>query len=453
VSFPRESACDTIVLGGGVAGLAAAAELAKRNNRVVVVEARSRLGGRVLTLRGERPIPLELGAEFIHGCPSQTLRWLRREHLATYPANEEAWLFESGRLRHQPGLWDRIERSLDRLEIPEEGDASVAECLREKNARTRRLVHYFVAGFHAAPPNDISARALAKEADDAAHSFRLRRGYQGLVDGMVSDLERRGGSFRLGAEVREVAWRPGAVKVSGVSAGGPWEIRALRAVVALPLGVLQQGKVHFSPPLADKKAALAGLAMGGVTRVLLWFSDAFWEKRGRELGFVHAPGERIPTWWTTGPLRYPLLTGWAGGPKSEALGDLEPERIRRVALASLSRIFRRTARDLERRLSGFYFHDWNRDPFSLGAYSYARPGGSGAAGELATPLSDTLFFAGEATHFEGQSGTVNGALASGARVAKEIQRARRREGLERESVERIEANLPGRSVPHVHSHR
>jgi monoamine oxidase len=71
-------------------------------------------------------------------------------------------------------------------------------------------------------------------------------------------------------------------------------------------------------------------------------------------------------------------------------------------------------------LSASYFHDWNSDPFSYGAYSYVKAGGEGCQATLAAPIANTLFFAGEHTDTTGHNGTVHGAIASGQRAAKEI---------------------------------
>ena len=79
--------------------------------------------------------------------------------------------------------------------------------------------------------------------------------------------------------------------------------------------------------------------------------------------------------------------------------------------------------DLESCLEAASFHDWQSDPFSRGAYSYAKVGADGAQKALGAPVENTLFFAGEATDTSGHNGTVNGAIASGYRAAAEIIRA------------------------------
>lgn len=103
-----------------------------------------------------------------------------------------------------------------------------------------------------------------------------------------------------------------------------------------------------------------------------------------------------------------------------ALKGLATEEITHNALQALARIMGIDARDLEAQMTGAFTHDWQADPFSRGAYSYAAVGGIGAAQTLASPVAETLYFAGEATNADGYNATVHGAIASGYRVAEEI---------------------------------
>jgi monoamine oxidase len=93
-------------------------------------------------------------------------------------------------------------------------------------------------------------------------------------------------------------------------------------------------------------------------------------------------------------------------------------------LKTLSRLLTVSLPGLEERLEGAYFHDWQGDPFSRGAYSYGKVGADGAQEALGRPIEQTLFFAGEATASPGSNGTVHGAMASGYRAAREILDAR-----------------------------
>lgn len=253
--------------------------------------------------------------------------------------------------------------------------------------------------------------------------FRPAGGYgaalAALAGGFGEQVE-----LQFGSVVRAVRWRRGRVVAEGVRAGRPFRAEAPRAIVTLPLGVLRA--VRFSPALVHKREALRGLASGAVVKVVLLFREPFWEAleggRYRDASFFHAPQAAFPTFWTALPARMPLIVAWAGGPKALRLARLAPPRLVHRAVESLEAVFgsRSVARS---RLQAAWLHDWQRDPYARGAYSYVTVGGCGARRALAAPIEETLFFAGEATDFEGEHGTVAGALASGVRAAREALHA------------------------------
>jgi len=182
-------------------------------------------------------------------------------------------------------------------------------------------------------------------------------------------------------------------------------------------------RVRFTPALTEIEDAANRLAMGQVVKVILRFRDPFWEDSAdlKDLTFVHAVAETLPTWWSQFPLRAPVLAGWAGGTRADRLSLESEDALLDHALESLSHIFRTSKPFLEQALVEFYTHNWHKDPFSAGAYSYIPVGGLDAQAHLAQPLDDTLFFAGEATNTGGHHGTVHGAIATGLRAAREIQ--------------------------------
>jgi monoamine oxidase len=218
--------------------------------------------------------------------------------------------------------------------------------------------------------------------------------------------------------------------VSGRQLGAPFAVRGRQAILTLPLGVLQQpprapGAVRFLPALELKRAALGALASGPVIKLLLRFASSFWEElhqgRYRDASFFHATDARgIRTFWTPAPARAPLLVAWAGGPRALRLAaGASPAELVRTALASLQALFGKGV-DIAGRLESYYYHDWQRDPFARGAYSYVMVGGDDARQSLARPVDHTLFFAGEATDTGNEAGTVTGALTSGIRAAREL---------------------------------
>lgn len=157
-------------------------------------------------------------------------------------------------------------------------------------------------------------------------------------------------------------------------------------------------------------------------KLLLRFAAPFWEDlhggRYRDAAFFHAPHAPVPTFWTAAPARAPLLVAWAGGPRAQRLSAAASHAdLVRTAIASLRTLFG-TRVDVAGQLEGYYYHDWQHDPFARGAYSYALVGADEAREVLARPIEATVFFAGEATDSD-EAGTVTGALQSGLRAARE----------------------------------
>jgi len=127
----------------------------------------------------------------------------------------------------------------------------------------------------------------------------------------------------------------------------------------------------------------------------------------------------VPVFWTLAPLAAPVLVGWAGGPDAERLSGRREEDVLRAALRSAARGLGQTQGALEEQLDGAAILDWTRDPFARGGYAVFPVGSDGASETLARSVEGTLFFAGEATA-GARAGTVDGALRSGERAAREV---------------------------------
>ncbi|MBN1237210.1 MAG: FAD-dependent oxidoreductase [Gammaproteobacteria bacterium] len=433
-------AFDAVVLGAGAAGLAAAVELGRHGRSVCVLEARERVGGRILT-RTEPGIgaPVELGAEFVHGTPAETLGWLRSAGKAVVDLGGQRWRKHGGELRPADDLFGELKRGLARVPRPEQDmafgaflDGPARDSLPE---HLREFARTLVEGFDAADASRTSALDTLEEwtagAGADAPTFRPLGGYASLIDTLTRAIDPTRVSLRLGAVADSVEWRAGAVSVSGTRHGEAFLVEAPQAVVTLPVGVLASapgspGAVQFAPPLDAKRRALAGLAMGAAVKVVLRFREPFWETldggRYRNGAFFHAAEASFPTLWTSLPLRLPVLTAWAGGPRAARIAAGGEAETVRLALDSVEAVFGGGVR-ARAALEASYLHDWQSDPFARGAYSYVTVGGAGAQGALAAPLDDTLFFAGEAADAGGQSATVAGALASGRLAAIEVVEA------------------------------
>ena len=446
---------DVVVIGAGVAGLAAARRLAEAGTSVVVLEGRDRIGGRILTVRDPRfPVPVELGAEFVHGSAEETSDLARRERLVLCDVRGERWRATDGALTPiaDHDFWKRLTGVMRHLDARRTPDRSFLDFLESKPggralAHDRRLALEFVEGFHAADPERLSERAVADggvpEDREEQRQARFLVGYDRVPAALATNL---GDRILLSRTAHHVVWDKGRVEVhhraSRNTVPDERSAQARAVIIAVPLAVLQQTDgetaITFTPDVAGARKAAGQLAMGTVVRVAMAFREPFWESRTvrrasgtrslTELSFLHSADPDIPVWWTPAPVRASLLIGWAGGPKATRLraslggrGDIEDRAVR-----ALARQFGIPRARIGALVEQCWYHDWSGDPYTLGAYSYALVGGSRAAARLGRPIEDTVFFAGEAADTEGRTGTVAGAIGTGYRAAELVLRLTRR---------------------------
>jgi monoamine oxidase len=437
---------DVLVVGAGAAGLAAARRLAECGRRVAVVEARDRIGGRIFTRHVPAAIPgltvpLELGAEFVHGLPAESWRLIHEAGLETQELDGSMLAFEQGRLQPADAAPDAAPdlqemcRWLARQ--PAGTDPAFSDYLRRAgiDGRRRRRAVRYVEGFNAADHRLIGVAALAlqqaaEDAIQASRLFHVRAGYDSMASFLHRAIVSAGAVLLLQRTVSRIDWRPGTVSAQGAGPNGePFVIEANRAVITLPLGVLQAGSVRFDPAPSVLQSEVARLVMGEVVRVVLEFRTRFWQADAvlsqhsmlaqelQHLSFLFTDNGLPGTWWTPHPDRAAVLTGWVGGP---CAASLERRGIVGRCLHSLAGIFGLPHESVEAQLQGAHFHDWHTDPFSRGAYSYAPAGALTASANLAEPIERTLYLAGEHTCVSGHWGTVHGALQSGDAAAARV---------------------------------
>jgi monoamine oxidase len=427
---------DVVVIGAGAAGLAAAAHLSRHRKSICILEARERVGGRIYSVRPRgNAFPLELGAEFIHGESQAVFDQLRLVGDVAVDAGQSRHRAQRpGELQETENLFEKMKERFKRIPQPR-ADMPFAEFL-EKHRRAlppeiRAFATMLVQGYDGADPERASAKEILKEwaggSSADAPTFRPQRGYGALTDALVGGLDPQYVCLQLHSIVTEVRWQRGQVKVLFTRHGEPMEVTARQAIVTLPLGVMQlpplaPGSVLFSPALPRKQLPLSRLIMAPVIKLALCFSRPFWteieDRRHRDVAFFFAQGAPFPTFWSTLPVRSSVLYAWSGGPNAARIVARTTDEVLRPALASLGQIFGKD-RNYRRMLEGVYWHDWQNDPYSSGAYSYAGVGGGTARKPLAQPVEQTLFFAGEALDEEEPS-AVGGALNTGRKAAEQI---------------------------------
>ena len=432
----QQDQCDVAIVGAGVSGLAAARDLTNAGLTVTILEARHRIGGRVLTYHDPLSgLPIELGAEFIHGRPPELLQIMGDNSLGFYEVSESHLFSLNNRIEDRPDHMAKIEKLLSDAKADKDKDLTFAQLLDQCgcDSELKTWASSYVEGFNAADKERISVYALnqqskAEEQIGGDQSYRLLAGYENIPLALYKSAASK---IRLcrNTEVKEIRWSRHRVHISSqfVLSGTVRSTKCRKCLVTVPLGILQAARgcaaaILFSPEIKKVREAVSNLAVGSVVKVILHFRELFWQSRSEleRMGFLHTQDNFFPTWWSTLPVASPFLTAWVGGPKAEKLDGQSPICIVQQAIRSLSHILRTKESQLFELLENWYVHDWQTDVYSRGAYTYVPAGQWWAAEAIAEPIDGTLYFAGEATDYDGHWGTVHGAIASGKRAAQRM---------------------------------
>lgn len=423
-----------IVIGAGVAGLAAMVELDRAGIPALCLEARDRIGGRIYTIRPDvSALPVELGAEFVHGRPPEIWELAERHGISIYDCYEHSVFLRDGKRQTNREAWLLVDEVMNDLQKAAQGGADIPfteflETVNHPKAAKDMAISY-VQGFNAARPDEIGIRSLAQDAQAAEQiggdrAFRIANGYHAVPQSLLNALRPGKDAIHFGSVAEAVLWKPGSVSVHVRSAltGQQRRISARAVILTLPLGVLQAGEVHFDPQPEVILEAARKLRFGQVVRVVFLFQDRVWEENEdtANAGFILSGDPGLPAWWTPLPMRAPMLTGWSAGGNADAFLNAAFEQTAVRMLEQFSRFARLPLARLQSSLRGAFYHDWYADPFARGAYSYTPAGALGARDALTQPVEGTLFFAGEATENHGHSATVHGAIASGRRAAAQV---------------------------------
>jgi monoamine oxidase len=421
---------DVIIIGAGAAGLAAARIISKSGKSVTVLEARNRVGGRIYTLqKGDFSFPVEAGAEFVHGNLPHTTALLKEAEVSFYETSGNTWNVHNGEVSEGdlfPDEWGELLQKLNALEH----DMSIAQFLDryfhdEKYTALRESIVRFVQGYDAADTTKASAFALRDEwsGEDSLTGYRPHGGYSLLIDFLVNECLQQGSVFHFNSVVQEIYHNKDHVEVK--TEGGERYI-AKKLLVTIPPAVIKTGSVVFTPALGDHMNAIQKIETGSVIKFLVEFKSAFWEKNKNAAPYRSMPGLQfvfsdasIPTWWTQQPVPDPLLTGWLAGPAASD-NTKDENALLHEAVKALAYIFGCTIQAIEEQIKAMTVINWGADHFSRGAYAYKTVDTNSALAILSEPVSNTIYFAGEAFYNGPEMGTVEAALASGTTTAQKM---------------------------------
>ena len=415
-----------LVVGAGIAGLAAARKLREKGLSVIVLEGRERVGGRIWTERS-LTAPVDLGASWIHGTEGNPITSLAKEfgartrgtsygRISVYDGDGSA--VPSVSVANSQARYQELLGVTTKMAETLKGDISIETALEKAlqgaklSPAEERALKWNVGTQEMAAAADLSELSLLYSAAGKGFGGGDRlfpQGYDQIVKGLAA-----GTDIRLGHVVRKISHGAKDVKVE-TSKG---EFTASFVVVTLPLGVLQAGSVTFDPPLPSrKKDAMKRLKMGVLNKIALEFPKPFWPTEPDFLGYMSKTKGEFPIFLNLH--RYgkaPMLLGFAAGSFGRSTEALSNEEI----TGQLVKVMSTVNGAAVPKPTGMVRTQWASDPFAGGSYSYVPVGATGEEYDaLAEPVGSRLFFAGEATSRDYHA-TVHGAYLSGLREAERI---------------------------------
>jgi monoamine oxidase len=313
-----------------------------------------------------------------------------------------------------------VQKKLSALEKDETVDEFMErEFPGEEFRALRDMTYRRVEGYDAADPKRMSAFALREEFDNDNGWVQknLKEGYGVLVRFLEKQCVECDADVHLNVRVSRIKHSDRGVDVT---CEDQTTYQARKVLVTVPLPLIRE--IEFVPAIPEKLEAASKMGYGPVIKTLIRFKEKWWtgnRERHFERMFFLFSDEKIPTWWTQYPEAYTTLTGWVGGPRAHALAARSDDELLDIALASLSSIFQLPVEELRGRIIAWKVLNWEKDPLARGAYSYPVPETGGALKVLGEPVNEVLYFAGEAFG-ESANATVEGALASGQKVAREM---------------------------------
>jgi monoamine oxidase len=404
---------EVVIVGAGAAGLAAARRLHDRGVRCLIVEARSRLGGRAWTVV-EQGYPLDLGCGWLHSADRNPWRDIARELGFTVDTSAAPWSRPSLAIGFPRAEQQEFQAAMaaffERLERLGRNDKDVASSEAfEPGNRWNPLIDALSTYISGTEWDRVSAKDFDRY-DDSGVNWRVVEGLGATVAAYGAKLP-----AALDCPVQRIDHSSKRLRIETVK--GP--IAADRVIVAVPTTLLAEETLAFSPALPEKVQAALDLPLGHDDKLFMSLEGA--GDFDKDLRVFGRTDRTATAGYSFRPFGRPLIEAFFGGRCAEELEADGDGAFFEFAASELSGVF---GSDFRHRLKPIRVHRWGADPFARGAYSCARPGFADCRHALAAPVDDRLFFAGEACSTHDFS-TAHGAWRTGVAAADRVLAARR----------------------------
>jgi len=407
---------DVVVIGAGSAGLSAARTLTAEGKSVVVLEGADRIGGRAYTESETFGIPFDHGCSWVMGPKSLALVQMAKDWNFTLMkhggANEALYVGDRranwNEQTQNDKAWGQIESAVERA--GRQGHDVAASSVVPEDLDFSGVVQSWMGPMDWAVDFEDLSTMDVWEYGDIGSNYMIKEGYGTLITRMGTGLP-----VQLNTPATRIDWSGDGVRVE-TPAGN---IHAKACVVTVSTGVLAAGSIRFTPELPDwKTKAIGNLPMGLLAKVTLQFD-------GERFGLI--PNQWLTYWvpdempaescyFLTFPFGYNIMIGFVGGAFGWQLSAGGADAAVEFALGEVIKMFGTKARDhfVKGHLTG-----WADNPWTYGAYAAATPGHYGARSELAKPVGERVFFAGEAVAMPYMQ-LCGGAFLSGQAVAQDV---------------------------------
>jgi len=440
---------DIIVIGAGIAGLAAASKLSLSGYNVTVLEARDRIGGRIHTV-DFNGFKMDAGASWIHGTDGNPLYSFSQENkistVATFEDPSYLYDFDSSEITDSD--WSKVKKNLDFLfdESLKNPNISLKELTIQTEAKLnlsekeRRLFYGAVRTEveipYAEDSNDLASNILNSDDSFPGDNVLFPEGMSQTIDKLASGLNIKKNSF-----VTDIQYYSNKVEVfvtdysliekkrschachgnkdaTKLISGKSY--KADKVVVALPLGMLKNEIVTFHPELPSfKKDSINNTAIGTMNKVFLYFEKSFWPKDGNFIEYFKDNSSEMMVYESYSPIgNNNVLIVFLAGKQARKIENMNIDETRDMVISDLRKIYGSSIPNP----TNIYKTGWHTDPFALGSYPHIPPGSKlSDCDKIGNSIDNKIFFAGDST-ISNYLATAHGAYISGIKAANEIIR-------------------------------